>query len=83
MSYQLIIYGRASQKIIKKITLPNEKASLDLLTLLREEGIPIASSCDGEGVCHKCLVNSNLISCQITLLDFLKENEAVIDVDYL
>ena len=29
-------------------------ASQNLLELLRKAGVPVASSCDGEGICRKC-----------------------------
>ena len=60
---------------------PNE-LDLSLLEILRSENLPIASSCDGQGVCHKCVINGSQLSCKITAREFLEENNNI-DIAYL
>lgn len=87
----LTILGRASGKELKKITLDLNKLnqSQSLMTLLHENGVPIASSCSGEGVCKKCNITLNcvgeIISCQWKLMDLLKDKnfDKIITVNYL
>lgn len=83
MSKKIIIYGNASKKVIKTLKLEKELFKCDLLTLLRNNNIPIASSCDGEGICEKCMINKNIISCQINLEEFINKFGNTIDVAYL
>lgn len=83
MSLEINIYGTASFKEIKTINLDNEDLTKDLLTFLRENQIPIASSCDGEGVCKKCIINGEHMSCQISIEQFLKEVGTTILIAYL
>ena len=57
---------------------------VNLLVWLREQGITIASSCDGEGVCKKCSIQNDWLTCEMTLGSFLKvAPEGVIEVSYL
>lgn len=57
---------------------------LSLLEFLRQEKIPIASSCLGEGVCRKCVFNTNKLACQFTLSDlFAQSHDVVIKISYL
>lgn len=56
----------------------------DLLTLLRSKGLTIASSCDGEGVCKKCVIQDDMLTCMITLKEFLERvPEGKIYITYL
>ena len=56
----------------------------NLMDFLRARGIPIASSCGGDGVCQKCVINTDLLSCQFTVEQFLtRYPEAVVTVSYL
>jgi Na+-transporting NADH:ubiquinone oxidoreductase subunit NqrF len=43
-----------------------------LLTFLRSKGITIASSCDGEGVCRKCVIQNDWMTCMMTLEDLIQ-----------
>lgn len=71
---KIIVFGNASLKIIKIIPISNNISNeLSLMNFLRESGITIASSCDGVGICQKCSVNKTLLSCQISLNDFIKK----------
>lgn len=63
--------------------------SRDLLEVLRNSQLPIASSCDGEGVCKKCdvLINKvEYLTCQINakkLIQQLQFNDYNIEISYL
>ncbi|MBD64289.1 MAG: hypothetical protein CME62_03730 [Halobacteriovoraceae bacterium] len=81
MQVKLIILGVVSQTQ-RELTLKESDQNLSLLEILRINSIPIASSCDGEGICKKCLVNDELISCQIKVKDFLARGENTIKISY-
>ncbi len=51
---------------------PVENTEEKLMSFLQGHGLPVASSCDGEGVCRKCVVNGELLSCQVTVGEFLR-----------
>lgn len=56
----------------------------DLLTWLRSRGVTIASSCDGEGVCKKCKIQNDWLTCELTLRDFLRRQpDGKVLVSYL
>lgn len=80
---QVIVKGLASgrQTILQ---FENEDLKKDLLHLLREKEITIASSCDGEGVCKKCEIQNGWLTCQMTLEEFLeRQSDGVIELSYL
>ena len=89
----LKVYGKASKKIIKEIEITNKVSKENLMNFLREKEIPIASSCYGEGICRKCIVNKDLLSCQIYLdqviQNYISSNSSkntkvfLIEIDYL
>lgn len=81
----ITVKGLASQKIIAQIDIPdNLEADLSLMDFLTDNHITIASSCSGVGTCQKCVVNKTLLSCQITLLEFLRKTpSAVVEISYL
>jgi Na+-transporting NADH:ubiquinone oxidoreductase subunit NqrF len=81
MPLTLIVKGLASGQTYKLIVQPEEK-QLRLMNFLINHNFRIASSCSGEGVCKKCVVNKQIVSCQIKVEDFLKENDSV-EIDYL
>ena len=68
------IYGGASKKLLKSVPLKKEDQEKNLMLYVRALGFPLASSCDGDGVCHLCVVNENLISCQMTVGELQTEN---------
>lgn len=59
--------------------------NLNLMDYLIKAGFTIASSCSGEGVCRKCVVNEDLVSCQMMVADFLNLNteNSEIRISYL
>ncbi len=61
-----------------------EEMDENLLWWLRSKGITIASSCNGEGVCKKCVIQDGWMTCMMTLKIFLsQEPDGVIEVSYL
>jgi Na+-transporting NADH:ubiquinone oxidoreductase subunit NqrF len=54
-----------------------------VLAFLQLNNIPIASSCGGKRACETCTINGSLLSCAITLEDFISKHGKVIEVDYL
>lgn len=77
----LIVFGQASQKEIKSIKISPKDLNSNLMELLINNEIPVASSCNGEGVCLKCILMANgekVLSCQADVSDILKEHDSVI-----
>ena len=79
----LEVYGLASKTIVKEIFLEKEDLNKNLMGFLISKGLPIASSCNGEGVCNKCLVNGDKKSCLHLVKDFLIDNKIKINITYL
>ncbi len=66
------------------LSFTTEDTETDLLHLLRLRNIPIASSCDGEGICKKCVIQNDWLSCKLTLKDFLqRQKDGKIFLSYL
>ncbi|MCM2348497.1 MAG: hypothetical protein NDI69_00660 [Bacteriovoracaceae bacterium] len=66
--------------------LPYQDEDLDIILLewLRSQGITIASSCDGEGVCKKCDIQNGWLTCELTLRSFLeRQPDGRIQIGYL
>lgn len=77
------VIGLASQKTVKELEVQTFN-NISLMDFLMRFKIPIASSCGGAGTCKKCVVNTDLLSCQISLKDFMQDKEtAVVEVTYL
>lgn len=77
------VFGLASKKLVAELSVQaGFKGSL--MNFLMQNQIPIASSCNGAGSCKKCVVNSTILSCQVSLEDFTRDREtAVVEVSYL
>ncbi len=83
---EIIVQGVASGKEIARLEVnPNgAEATLSLMEYLRSKKIPIASSCYGDGVCKRCKINGELLSCTITVEQFLDHPDfPTIKVDYI
>ena len=77
------VLGVASNKELLEIN-PNEnELNMNLMNFLRAHNIPIASSCYGEGVCRKCVINKNILSCQLSVKEFINKKNQVIEITYL
>lgn len=82
MSQLIRVIGRASGKTIGAWACADPRENL--LDFLRRNGVPVASSCGGEGVCQKCTVNQDLVSCQISVGAFLQSSATgVVEISYL
>ncbi|MFA5584320.1 MAG: hypothetical protein WDA09_08905 [Bacteriovoracaceae bacterium] len=80
---QITIHGMASGRIYK-IEVKSEHYDLSLLEFLRSKGFTIASSCDGAGVCQKCVIQDGILSCGPTVIEFLKTRpDGIVIIDYL
>ncbi|WP_372654449.1 2Fe-2S iron-sulfur cluster-binding protein [Halobacteriovorax sp.] len=80
---QVIIFGQASQTEIQKIQLQAEDLDKTILEFLQDNNIPVASSCMGEGVCKKCVINENILSCFKLVRDILEWESPTIYISYL
>jgi len=79
----IIVKGLASGKETELTVLP-ESLDENLLTWLRAQGVTIASSCDGEGVCKKCVIQNGWLTCVMTVGSFLKKApHGIVEVSYL
>jgi ferredoxin len=68
----------------KSIPFSQEEQNENLLTWLRKKGITIASSCDGEGVCKKCNIQNDWLTCKLTLKELIERRpDGKIMVSYL
>ncbi len=84
---ELIIFGEASHKIVKKFNINHNELNKSLMDFLLKNGIPVASSCSGEGRCQKCIVQwgpETILSCQKSLAEiFVKNDQETLRVSYL
>ncbi len=82
MSQLIRVHGLASQKMVGEFQVEDPQANL--MEFLRHRGVPIASSCGGDGVCRKCVVNGEEMSCQLSVGAFLVLHpEGIVTVGYL
>jgi len=80
---QLIVFGNASNSIVKEITVKESDLNEELMTILIAADLPIASSCSGANVCQLCLVNESIVSCQIKVKDFINKYGHRVTLNYL
>ncbi len=84
---RLIARGLASQRLILSVDITYADYEETLMNLLLKNGIPVASSCGGEGICKKCIVtlhDESILSCQKTIRDlFSKEDVLELTFSYL
>jgi Na+-transporting NADH:ubiquinone oxidoreductase subunit NqrF len=82
--YRIIVKGNASQKIILTDTIEQSLLNQNVLTYLQSKSLPIASSCNGEGICKKCIINNNLLACTLLLKNLIDHtNSILIEIAYL
>ncbi len=74
------VKGLASQSIVAEFELSPDEMNEDLLTLLRGRGIPIASSCQGEGVCQKCIINTDLMACITKPKEIISQDSKIVEI---
>ncbi len=80
---EVIIFGQASHTQIKKISLTESDLEKTILEFLQENKIPVASSCMGEGICKKCVINGNILSCFKLVKDICNWDTPTIYISYL
>lgn len=77
------VKGRASGTT-RTIEVPESDLDELLLFWLRKNGVTIASSCDGEGVCKRCEIQNGWLTCQMTVGLLLRRSPAgEVEVSYL
>ncbi len=55
-----------------------------LLNFLLEKEVTIASSCSGHGICKKCTIQDDWLTCEMTLKEFLeRQPDGKIYISYL
>ena len=80
---QVIVVGLASGKEWA-LHFDENQLNTNLLNLLRSKSITVASSCDGEGVCKKCVIQNDWLTCKMTLKEFLqRQRDGKIYLSYL
>jgi len=79
----LTIKGSASGKTVAVINCDGHEDE-NLMEFLRSQGIPLASSCLGMGVCEKCVINNNLLSCMYTVAQYISAtSNQPIEISYI
>lgn len=79
----LTIKGGASQKTVAIINCDGHE-NKNLMEFLRSQGIPLASSCFGMGICEKCVINENVLSCMFTVAQYIESTaNQPIEISYL
>ncbi len=80
--YGIIVFGKASNKELINDQLSN--IDVNLMEWLRSKKIPLASSCNGEGICKKCVINTDILACKVNLSDLVNaQNLIYIEISYL
>jgi hypothetical protein len=86
INFLIEVHGIASGKVIKFDCFSNTELDMSLMIFLQSKNIPIASTCLGEGVCKKCVVNDDMLSCQIKVRELINGYESlgkrIIKIDY-
>ena len=81
---QLTLEGMASNKKYKLIS---KKTDDSLMNTLIHSGFPMASSCNGKGVCKKCIIYNEtdtcVLSCQLTYNEYFDNFGNLVKVSYL
>jgi hypothetical protein len=70
--FSLNVKGQASGKSWK-FSVSDSDMALTVMHFLLQHNLPIASSCGGEGICKKCVINNDIVSCQITLKTYFRD----------
>lgn len=72
--YKEIKLTKVASQTFDMIKVKTEDQNLILLEYLRDiNSYPIASSCNGEGICRKCVFNDELLLCKTKVKDSPKE----------
>lgn len=53
-----------------------------LLQFMREQQLPLASSCDGEQICQKCQFNGDYLACSFSLQQIFDQFAGEISIGY-
>ena len=83
MQQQIITVIGLSSKKKHPISPTDDDLKKTVLSFLQDYNFPIASSCRSEQVCKKCIINQDILSCSITLGEFIKLYKNEIYISYL
>lgn len=78
----ITLLGAASRKTTY-LKYTDEQVLMDLLSFLRANEIPIASSCKGRSTCKKCKFNGDVLACETNIEDLVNSFEGNMIIDYL
>ena len=79
---KITVLGLASGKTLGSFEVTDTEEAL--MFFLMRMGLPIASSCAGDGVCKKCKVNGEVLSCQTTTGAWIREHgDEPVTITYL
>ncbi|OUR94865.1 hypothetical protein A9Q84_17305 [Halobacteriovorax marinus] len=81
--FEVEIRGQASNSTIKTIIVTQADLKKTILELLQEHKIPVASSCMGEGICEKCIINDSVLGCLKLVSAIESWQSKVITIAYL
>lgn len=76
---ELVIFGEASKKEIKKISISYRDFDTNLMDFLRRQDIPVASSCSGDGICLRCVTvngHQKFLTCQKKVRDLFRDSDS-------
>jgi len=76
-----VLLGKASQRSYT-LNVSTDDLQLNLLDFLLKNQFPIASSCSGEGICKKCVINEDILSCEVKVYEWLEKNQPI-EISYL
>jgi Na+-transporting NADH:ubiquinone oxidoreductase subunit NqrF len=80
---QVTLIGMASGKIFL-LEYSIHDLEKTLLNFLVEKEVTIASSCSGHGICKKCTIQKDWLTCEMTLKQFLeRQADRKIYISYL
>ncbi len=80
---QVTLIGIASGKSLLLDYSTND-LNKTLLNFLSEKEITVASSCSGHGICKKCSIQQDWLTCELTLKEFLeRQPDGKIYIRYL
>lgn len=77
---KLVVFGQASNRTILTLDIGYSLYEYTLMDLLLKNGIPVASSCGGDGICKKCAVtihDEKILSCQKTIRQLFREEDLI------
>lgn len=80
---QITVKGLASNNTWT-FPISEEEMEMILMDFLRKKQMMIASSCSGAGICRKCIIQDDILTCVPTVKEFLQSrHDGIVIVSYL